>query len=276
MNDYLVAKNYPIRPLLEGVAVGFAILTVAMITTYFILHHSLIAEKEEIREGMVRQAKIIATLIDGDAHPIFTDPGQENSPEYKDATRPLERALLESCDNRLNTFQEIFERDNGCSLIFAYTAIMVADKVHYILDPWPPGITSPEPPHIEMKSHIMDVYTDANQHMIHALTEQVADTTDVYDDDWGHFISAYAPFYNSKGEFVGIVGIDMKADRYMKRLEPIKRAAIRAFLAVGIIAYLSGAIVWFLRRFTLVINNKRLALLDEYLKQQRELEQRDE
>jgi len=274
--EYQSAKVYSIRPLLEGIIVGLAILLVAVITTYFILHHALIAEKQEIREGMLRQAKIIATLIDGDAHPMFIDPSQEDSSEYQANILPLGRGLLESCDKRLSEYEEIFDLANGCSLIFIYTVILKNEKVYYILDPWPSDIESPDSPGVEMKSHIMDEYPDANPHMIHALKNQMADTTEVYADEWGHFISAYAPFYNSKGEFVGIVGIDMKADRYVKRLEPIKRAATRAFLAVSIIAYLVGATVWFLRRFILIINTKRLALLDAYLKLHRELKQGNE
>lgn len=274
MIEYQSAKAYVIRPLREGILVGLAILFVAVITTYFILHHALIAEKQEIREGMLRQAKIVATLVDGDAHPTFLNPKQENSLEYQASIRPLGRTLLESCDKRLSSYEEIFDPSNGCSLIFVYTVILKDEKVHYILDPWPPGIESPDSPGVEMKSDIMDEYPDANPHMIHALKNQTANTTEVYSDDWGNFISAYAPFYNSQHEFVGIVGIDMKADRYIKRLEPIKRAATRAFLAVSIIAYLVGAIVWFLRRFALIINTKRLALLDAHSKLLSELKQR--
>lgn len=264
MDDYLTAKQYRIHPIREGLAVGLAIWVVAMVTTYFILHHSLRAEEEEIREGMLRQAKIIATLVDGDQHPEFISKDQENSDTYQAAIRPLARALLESCDERIKNFEAIFDKENGCSLIFIYTAILVDEDVFYVLDPWPSGIYSPDSPDVEMKSHIMDKYPDANANMIAALKDGKAMTTEVFEDVWGDFISAYAPFYNSREEFVGIVGVDMRADRYTERLKPIKRAANRAFLAISIIAYVMGAVVWFLRRFTLIINTKRFALLEAY------------
>lgn len=272
MDDHLIAKEYKINPLAEGLMVGFSIWVVAMITTYFILHHSLRAEEQEIREGMLRQAKIIATLVDGDLHPSFKSPSQQESEEYQEAIRPLARALLESCDTRLSDFKDVFKPESGCSLIFIYTAILIDEDVFYVLDPWPPGVYSPEAPDIEMKSYIMDKYSDANPIMIDALLEEKAMTTQVFEDDWGHFISAYAPFYNSNEEFIGIVGIDMRADHYMERLKPIKRAAIRAFLAISIIAYVMGAAVWFLRRFTLIINTKRLSVIKAHNSVRQELD----
>ena len=115
-----------------------------------------------------------------------------------------------------------------------------------------------------MRSNLMDEYAEANPQLLAALEGKKTNFTKVYEDSWGKFISAYAPFYDSQGNFVGIVGVDMKADRYVARLAPIKTAAIRTFLAVTIIAYLMGAVVWFLRRFLLIVNQKRIGLRNAY------------
>ena len=268
-ND-LIVKKYNIHPLREGILFGVALLIVGFSSNYFILHHALNAEIQEIKEGMIRQAKILATLIDGDLHATFTSPLQETTSEYQQAIKPLSRALLESCDNRLDNFKQIFEVENGCSLIFIYTIIQRNNKVHYVLDPWPKGIMSPNNPELEMRSRIMEEYNEANETIIQALTTHKGMATNVYPDAWGQFISAYAPFYNKQGEFVGIVGIDMKAERYLNRLKPIKTAANRAFVAIFCIAYLVGSIIWFLRNFILVINTRRL-VLKRYLDKTKEI-----
>lgn len=264
--DEIGYKDYNIKPLREALLVGFVVFSVTMLTTYFILYHALNAEKAEISEGMLRQAKIVATLIDGEQHKTFTDPSQESSPEYQQAIEPLKRALLESCDRRLETFEQLLEKQSGCSLIFIYTVILRNDEIYYILDPWPSGIFSPDAPGVEMKSDIMEHYPEATPQMYQALTQRMATTTDVFHDVWGSFISAYAPFYDSEGEFVGIVGVDMRADTYLKRLEPIKTAAQRTFVCLFFVSYVMAATVWFLRNFSLQLNRKRYALYRFYLR----------
>ncbi len=266
MNADLIVKIYKIHPLREAIMLGVLIFIISFLSSYFILHHSLKAEKEEIKEGMLRQVKIMATLIDGDVHPEIAHEGTETTMAYKTAIKPLSRALLETCDIKLDRFEQILNPEHGCSITFIYTVIQKAGKVYYVLDPWPAGIPSPNNPKVEMKSYIMDHYGEANDDLLQAFRDKSATTTDIYKDAWGEYFSAYAPFYNSADEFVGIVGVDMKAERYLERLKPIKVAATRAFVATFFIAYLVASIIWFLRNFTLIINTKRIDLKQRYEK----------
>jgi methyl-accepting chemotaxis protein len=66
-----------------------------------------------------------------------------------------------------------------------------------------------------------------------ALTERKLMIEDQpYTDEWGTVISAYAPFYNSKGEFVGIVGNDIDATDFNARM-------LYVWLALGVGTLLS-------------------------------------
>ena len=70
---------------------------------------------------------------------------------------------------------------------------------------------------VESKSHIMDVYDEAshNPALLEAFrTHGKTYNRTPYSDSWGSFISAYAPFYNKNGEFVGIAGIDLDAQEF--------------------------------------------------------------
>jgi signal transduction histidine kinase/ActR/RegA family two-component response regulator len=54
------------------------------------------------------------------------------------------------------------------------------------------------------------------------------------------YMSAYAPFFDSNGEFVGVVGIDMWVHHFDARLATIRRAGLTAFAAVTLLSLLAG------------------------------------
>jgi len=63
-----------------------------------------------------------------------------------------------------------------------------------------------------------------------------------YQDDWGHWISAYAPILDSKGEAVGGLGIDFRADYVYQVQASIRSRVLAAFLitylALFVLVYL--------------------------------------
>lgn len=226
-------------PLPEAIIISITIFAAIFFTTYFIYQHALYAQVSELKEGLIRTAKVIATTIDGDAHKTFTQRSQENTPEYKHAILPMAKAL--KADDTLS---------------YVYTIILKNSKPYFILDPTPTGDADHDG--VDDKSHIMQVYKDADEEMMQALTQHIAHVMKHPERDaWGTFLSAYAPFYDSKGSFVGIVGVDITADNYFARLAPIKRATIRTMVTGFFISFLIGSLVWFTRNFSLQLNNKR-------------------
>ena len=239
-------KNYRIYPLYEAIFIGFSVFFAIFITTYFIYHYSLNAQKGEIKEGLLRTARIVAAFIDEDQHKNFVDRSQEQLPEYINAIKPLEAAL---------------EADE--SIEYLYTAILKNDEVFFILDATPAGDADNDG--VEDKAHIMEAYPEASHEIIQALkTKQTVVSEEPYTDRWGAFISGYIPLLDSNGEIVGVLGIDIKAENYFARLEPIKRATTRAMVLGFFISFLVASLVWFTRRFGLVINNKRKEVVKKY------------
>jgi signal transduction histidine kinase/CheY-like chemotaxis protein len=62
------------------------------------------------------------------------------------------------------------------------------------------------------------------------------------------YMSAYAPFYDSQGRFVGVAGVDMWVRDFDARIGAIRRAGIGAFAAVAMLALLAGFLVYRLSR----------------------------
>ena len=245
-SQFLQAKKYRFSPLLEGLFVGIVILVVTQATIYFVYAHAMNAQKEEIREGLLRVAKTIGVFIDGDLHKTITTREQMNSQDYLDAIEPM-RLASESDD----------------SIAYVYTAIMRESKVYFILDPTPSNLENDDG--IDEKSYVMQEYKEASASMVRALKEQISVVEDsITIDRWGAFLSGYVPIYDQAGGFVAILGVDITANEYLSRLAPIKRATIRAKVSAILLAFLIGSLVWFMRNFASVINAKRLLLLEHH------------
>ncbi|MBN1810496.1 MAG: HAMP domain-containing protein [Anaerolineae bacterium] len=61
--------------------------------------------------------------------------------------------------------------------------------------------------------------------LLNGLTEETVNMN-YYTDDWGTWVSAYGPIRNSRGEIVGGLGMDMKAD-YVKDVQEAVRSQVQ-------------------------------------------------
>jgi hypothetical protein len=131
-----------------------------------------------------------------------------------------------------------------------------------VLDGSPPGDADKDG--VEDSSALMEVYDEPSPDMLSVFeTHKAAVSKEPYKDKWGAFISAFVPLFAPDGHFVGVLGVDIAADNYFARLAPIQRAAQRAYVNGFFVAFMVGAIVWFLRKFILVINTSRLSIYDK-------------
>ena len=221
--------KYRFYPLTEAIVIGVVSFCAIFLTTYFIYVHTLNAQKGEIREGLQRTASVCASFIDGDSHRQFISRNQENSAAYFNALQPLKKTL-----------------QADPTIAYVYTLVMQNDKVFFVLDPTAPGIKDHDG--IEAKSHIMQPYPEASKLLVKALKQHIKIVEqEPYKDRWGSFLSAYIPVYDSHKKFVCILAIDIRADNYFARLEPIKRATIRAMVTAFFVSFLIAALVWLIK-----------------------------
>ncbi|WP_395787315.1 hypothetical protein [Aquimonas sp.] len=232
--------TYRIRPLLEALIVFVALMLATFITVGFIYQRALVAQKQEIRQGLLRTANVLSTLVDADLHRRFDSAEQESAPEFIAQEQMLIRA-----------------RKADPQIAFLYTAVLKGDAVLFVLDATP----QPAEGEDDTRVALLEPYPDPPAEIVTALREQTTTASDEpYTDEWGTFVSAYVPLLDEAGQFYAVLGLDLDVSDYLDRLEPIERATQRALVTAFFIAFLTAAAVWFLRRFILELHRRRNAL----------------
>lgn len=235
-------------PVLEGIAIGLMMLLSIGASATYLYFQAVDAVKAEIKEGIQRSTASVAAMINGDEHEKFNDKSQKFDPSYLNYVAPLERA-----------------RQASKYVPYIYTNILKDDKVYFIVNPSPQldlnndGFPDDAP-------DLMDSYDAPSQSLLTALTEQkeMVDS-EPYTDQWGTFISAYTPIYNSRGDFVGTLGMDLDFSGFEKRLVPTKNAFKTAAITGVVMAILVGVTVWFNRRTVKMLNNSRSSIIRKYV-----------
>ncbi len=219
----LVQSRYRSKlvPYLEGSLVGLLIFVASAILIAALYRHSRQAQVNSVRAELERLARQAASFVDPEIHRGLRDPAQMETEEYDQATLPLAR----------------FHRSIP-EIIYVYTMIRTEAGVQFVLD------TSNRPDWLgfdrEMEpSALMDIYEEASPIMIAALESgMVATDEEPYTDEFGTFISGYAPIRHADGQLEGMVGVDLELSAFNERLAPVTRAAWRAgamSLAIAIV-----------------------------------------
>ncbi|MCG8578155.1 MAG: hypothetical protein MI810_24970 [Flavobacteriales bacterium] len=221
--------NHTIHEIREGLIGGLVVFLILELLTLFIYINAINAQKGEIFEGLFRTTKVIRTLIDPQKHMALDSPVQEDFPIYLSQIEPLKKAL-----------------DSDSTIEFIYTMIQIDTTIHFILDPTDPGTFDENG--VETKAHVMEVYENPSEALVEAFEEEkMTVTEEVYYDQWGGHISCYAPLVDDT-KFIGVIGVDISTETYNERLQPIKDATQRTMVTILFISYLSGLVIWFLRR----------------------------
>ena len=214
-------KKLPSARAMFWQSVFFALLAFSLLAgvsgmVYGLSREALITE---IRDGLQRTSKVAAASVDGDTHGTFTRPEQESSVEYQSAIRPLRRIT-----------------EASPQIAFAYSAVLREGKVYFVLDATMPPAAGEKDESVS----IMELYDPPPPDLLLALQNQEAIVTrEPYTDEWGTFISAYAPIFDSQKSFVGVVGVDLKIDNFKRRLTKIQQVS---YLAAAITLLISIAI----------------------------------
>lgn len=242
----LFIKN--IKPRLEAIVIAFITTALIFFSSYLVHDKSVISLIEEIKIGLKSNADAAATTIDGDIHKLFnanTDP--------KDSLYLVQANALEDI------------RKGAQDIQYAYTNIMIDDSIYFIINISPQkdndkdGVMDPPP-------SLMFPYPDASKELRTALKEEIAVVTEPYSDQYGTFISAYAPFYDRQGEFVGTLGMDLELDNFYKRLKPVEIAFEKTVVIIFFIGLVIGLLIWYIRKHAKSLTEaekKNIHLLNE-------------
>jgi signal transduction histidine kinase/ActR/RegA family two-component response regulator len=223
------------RPVRDGVAAAIAVLLISSLGLAYLYRSARVIQIEAVQSELVQLARAAAVQVDGDLHRAIVSPNQAGSPEHLALLKPLV-AFHKATEN----------------LIYVYTAILDGDKVRfevgtdylYRVD----GDTLPPDPLFQLASgNDPDLKRALLEHRVAVSARPVHEIVRSY-------MSAFAPFYDSKGQFVGVVGIDMWTKDLDARLARIDRAGAAALGGVALLSLLVGFGV---RRLSAQIRNAR-------------------
>ncbi len=211
------------RPLLHGLLAGGAILAISALGLLYVWHAAHEAQLDAVRTELLQLARVAATRVDGDLHKTLTSERQMGSPDHLAALDPLLRFHKATSD-----------------VIYVYTAILDHGQIYFVLgtDYLYRVVADGLPP-----DPIMTPYYTPDPALRRALERhELAVNREPVQEVVRSYMSAYAPFYDSKGQFVGVVGIDMWVRDFDVRMAAIRRAGLVAFAAIGLLSVLAGFI----------------------------------
>ena len=183
------------------------ILIISGLTFFYTVNEAKTALKESLAGELVAVASVMSTQIDGDALAGMRK-GDENTSGYLKIRDQLRAAKLSHPDIK-----------------YVYTMRNVGGHVEFIVDADYGNSQDPG-------AAIGEEYTPAGQ-IMDGFEKPVADN-EFTTDEWGTFLSGYAPVKDSKGDIIGLVGVDMTAKRFMERMDFLG-STVYYILAGGII-----------------------------------------
>ena len=194
---------------------------------------------KNLQTDLIATAKTAASGIDGDAHEKLFKNGQVDDPIYNQIAE------------RLRAVKSTNPQASG---IYTYTQLPdKPDQVQLVVSAaLPPG--SPQPVSntdkigeclipASSRPTLGQDYTDISPTMVAGLKSAGAETT-LWTDEWGTWLSGYAPIYDSKGQSAGAVGVDMCAKEVIELQQNIRSNTLIAMgvtlfvliIAVGLVA----------------------------------------
>jgi len=229
-------KVSPLRDALYAALITFSTSLVGLSIIYFQARE---AQMSSVRTELLNLALTTAAQVDGDLHQTLVSPSQAGSPEHLRALAPLVRMHRAAKD-----------------VIYVYTCVQRDGRLNWVLDTSyqyrVPGDGTPSKPFPFM----MD-YRIKDPELMRALNEHVAlaNTMPVRAEHHS-YLSAFAPVYDSKGEFVAILGVDMVLDALDARMASLKRASAVALFVVLALSAVAGFVALRIRKFSAAIVNK--------------------
>jgi len=215
------------KPPVAGTAVALLVAGVSLVSGVLLQKKAKDALHHEVRQNLLRLARIAALHVDGDKH-LLWKPEDAFTPEYQKAIAPFYRLMQAS--------EDIYD---------IYTCVLRDGKVYFVLGTPDKAPQTGKPDY----SYLHHPYEDATPEMLRALHEGIAIAENrFYTDQWGTVISGYAPIRDSSGRLTGIVGVDLHVNEYRERLASLRRFATLTYMLVLVITALIGMAVWTVSR----------------------------
>jgi diguanylate cyclase (GGDEF)-like protein len=186
------------------------------------------ARWEVLRMHVGQIGQLAGSAVDGDLHHRLLDPSNYNPELYKTALAPLVRFHSANAD-----------------LFYVYTMAVQDGVPRFILDTAASGDLRTA--HKLRASGYMQPF-QLRQEYADGWLEQIASgetyVTPTYEhDDYGYFLTAHAPIYDSQHRYSGFVGVDFDMDYYLAEEARFRVIEAGSLVAAALIALLIGYLV---------------------------------
>ncbi len=215
-----------------------AVLISALLTFASYLNYRAKA-RDDIRQRLGDIVSVAALQIDADEHAALVNPDQEGGPAYMRIKHVLQNIRDLVPDIR---FVYTWRRNPNGQIIFVVDAETDPNQI----------------------SHLGDIYNSGEPALLAKLKtlNHVMVDEEFTSDEWGTWLSGYAPFYTSNGEREGILGMDIKASDVLAHERQFLWTSLAVFCATIPLTLLLG--LWFGRRLAAPIvkltnSSKRIA-----------------
>jgi diguanylate cyclase (GGDEF)-like protein len=214
------------RAALEAVIVALLMVTVVAVAVGEAWSHATTAARENYQAHLVSLARAGALQMDASLHGLIRQPEQIDGPVYRRAIEPLRSMKAALPEVR-----------------YLYTIVSDGDDVRFILDSAEPGDHDGDG--VEDRSGVWDVSRSRQQAKRVALgmlgePPRPAATPEPYTDDWGTFMSGYAPFFDTRGRLAGAVGVDVDATGYVAQVDETRRETLAGLVPAGLLIVALG------------------------------------
>ncbi len=191
-------------------AISFSIVaTFASALFTFALYHTIKTQlRQDIRQRLYDIVNVAVLNIDGDAHANLVDPAQEGNSTYMRIKHTLQNIRDKATDIR---FVYTWRRNDNGQLFFVVDADTDPNEI----------------------SHLGDIYDSGEPSILAQLAtlDRTMVDKEVNTDQWGAWLSGYAPFYKSDGQMEGILGIDIAASKVLAHERRFLWIALGVFCA---------------------------------------------
>jgi len=160
--------------------------------------------KENLQNRLMNSAALISHFIDADTLETIRVESDIDKPEYQAALTKLRQLRATNPD-----------------IAFLYIMRKVGDNIEFVIDT----------DETEKQALPGQEYEEQISELEKGFTEFSHDE-DIYEDEWGAFMSGYAPLLNGKSQY--LIGMDMRADEVHLKFNQLKMSGIIS-LALSII-----------------------------------------
>lgn len=173
------------------------------IVGYYFYWQSSLAMKNLLRSQLKNTAASYTEFFNGDDFEKIQSKADEQKVEYKLIQKKLKEIAAANDD-----------------IVVAYTMRLLKDKVVFVVDVPLENLEGEV-----TYAHPGEEYPEATKELLEGFVRPSADQ-EPFKDDWGYFLSGYAPIYNSAGRPIAMLGIDMTVDHIQKKMRYLKLTAL--------------------------------------------------